>query len=43
MAATARKSREAVGASWAVGVGSIGEGIGEARVGTDGEIGGRLR
>ena len=42
MAATAAsKSREAVGARWAVGAGSARGGTGEAWAGTDGEIEGR--
>ena len=42
-AAAASKSREAVGAGWAVGVCSARGGTEEAWAGTDGEIGGRPR
>ena len=43
IAAATSKSREAVGAGWAIGDGSVGGGTKEAWVGTDGEIGGRPR
>ena len=43
IAAAASKSREAAGAGWAVGAGSVGGGTEEAWAGTDREIGGRPR